>query len=49
MDILLCLKNQKEILEMHDNLIICEAIINNARIITKDKEIIDSKLVDVVW
>jgi len=30
MDILLCLKNQKEILEMHDSLIVCEAIINSA-------------------
>ena len=49
MDILVCLKNQKEILEMHDSLIICEAIIDNAKIITKDKEIIDSELVDVVW
>lgn len=49
MDILLCLKNQKEILEMHDNLIICEAIINSARIITNDKEITNSELVDVVW
>ncbi|MDN3515523.1 MAG: PIN domain-containing protein [Candidatus Brocadia sp.] len=49
MDILLCLKNQKEILEMHDNLIICEAIINNAKIITNDKEITNSELVDVIW
>lgn len=34
---------------MHDSLIICEAVINNAKTITKDKEIIDSELVDVVW
>lgn len=48
-DILLCLKNQENILEMHDSLIICEAIINSATIITKDWEITDSKLVEVVW
>ena len=49
MDILLCLKKQKEILEMHDSLIICEASINNAKIITNDKEITNSELVDVIW
>lgn len=48
-DILICLKNQENILEMHDSLIICEAIINSATIITKDREITDSKLVEVVW
>ena len=49
MDILLCLKNQKELLEMHDSLIICEAIIHSARIITNDKNITNSELVDVIW
>ena len=49
MDILLCLKNQKEILEMHDSLIVCEAIINRASIITNDKVITNSELVDVIW
>lgn len=33
---------------MH-SLIVCEALVHSAKIITKDKEIIDSKLVDVVW
>ncbi|MCF6156682.1 MAG: PIN domain-containing protein [Candidatus Brocadia sp.] len=49
MDVLQCLKNQKEILEMHDSLIICEAIINRAKIITNDKEITNARLADVVW
>ncbi|MCR4313161.1 MAG: PIN domain-containing protein [Candidatus Roizmanbacteria bacterium] len=49
MDTLLCFKEQKVILEMHDSLIICEAIIQSARIITNDKEITNSELVDVIW
>ncbi len=49
MDVLLCLKNQKTILEMHDSLIVCEASINNAKIITNDKEITNSGLVTVIW
>ncbi len=49
MDVLLCFKKQKVILEMHDSLIMCEAIIQSARIITNDKEITNSELVDVIW
>lgn len=48
-NILLSMKNQKNILEMHDSLIVCEALVHSAKNITKDKEIINSKLVDVVW
>jgi len=46
---LLCFKKQTEIPEMHDRLIVCEALLNKARVITKDREIKDSGIVEVVW
>jgi PIN domain nuclease of toxin-antitoxin system len=46
---LICLKKQTEIPEMHDRLIVCEALLNKAKIITKDKAIKDSRVVEVVW
>jgi PIN domain nuclease of toxin-antitoxin system len=49
LDHLLCFKEKTKITEMHDRLIVCEALLNNARIITKDREIKDSGVVEVVW
>lgn len=46
---LLCFKEQTRIPEMHDRLIVCEALINKAKIITKDRMIKDSGIVKVVW
>lgn len=49
LDQLLCLKEQTKIIEMHDRLIVCEALIKRAIIITKDRKIKDSGLVKVLW
>jgi PIN domain nuclease of toxin-antitoxin system len=49
LDQLLYFKEQTKIPEMHDRLIVCEALLNRARIITKDREIKDSGVVEVVW
>ena len=49
LDELICLKEQTEIPEMHDRFIVCEALLNKAKIITKDKVIKDSGVVEVVW
>ncbi|PIQ93624.1 MAG: hypothetical protein COV68_08920 [Nitrospirae bacterium CG11_big_fil_rev_8_21_14_0_20_41_14] len=46
---LLCLKEQTEIPEIHDRFIVCEAILKKAKIITKDKKIKDSRIVEIVW
>ena len=46
---LLCLKDQTEIHEMHDQLIVCEALLSGAKIIIKDKKIRDSGFVKVLW
>lgn len=46
---LLCLKEQTRIPEMHDRFIVCEALLRRAKIITKDKKIKDSKIVEVIW
>jgi PIN domain nuclease of toxin-antitoxin system len=48
-DQLLCLKNEKSIQEMHDRLIVCEALINGAIIITKDEKIKAAGIVEVLW
>ena len=48
-DQLLCLKDEKSIQEMHDRLIVCEALVNGATLITKDKEIKEAGVVDVCW
>jgi PIN domain nuclease of toxin-antitoxin system len=34
---------------MHDRFIVCEALLNKAKIITKDKVVKDSGVVEVVW
>lgn len=44
-----CLKEQKAITTMHDRLIVCEALLNNASLITQDEEIRSSGIVPVVW
>ncbi len=44
LDVLICLKEQTEISEMHDRLIVCEALLKKGKIITKDKQIKDSGL-----
>jgi len=49
MNQLLCFKKEKKIAEMHDRLIVCEALLNRAKVITKDSEIKDSVLVEVLW
>lgn len=49
LDELICLKEQTEIREMHDRFIVCEALLHKAKIITKDKEIRDSGVAEVVW
>lgn len=49
LDELVCLKEQTEIPEMHDRFIVCQALLNKAKIITKDKEISDSGVAEVVW
>ena len=49
LDELNCLKEQTDIPEMHDRLIVCEALLHKAKIITKDKEIKDSGIAGVVW
>lgn len=46
---LLYFKEQTRIDEMHDRLIVCEALLNRAGIITKDKKIRDSGLVETLW
>lgn len=48
-DQLLCLKDQKTIQEMHDRLIVCEALLNGAKIITKDEKIKEVGVVEVLW
>ena len=49
LDELICLKEQTEISEMHDRFIVCEAILHKAKIITKDKQISNSGVAEVVW
>ena len=44
-----CLKEQIKIPEMHDRFIVCETLSHNARLITKDKEIKESGIVEVIW
>jgi len=42
-------QNLRKISEMHDRVIVATAKLLNAKLITKDKEIRESKLVEVVW
>lgn len=34
---------------MHDRIIVATAEIHNATVITKDKKIVESKIVDTIW
>ncbi|RLA83361.1 MAG: hypothetical protein DRG31_06275 [Deltaproteobacteria bacterium] len=38
-----------ELKELHDRVIVATAKLLNAKLITKDKEIIDSGIVEVIW
>jgi len=49
LDQLICLKEQTEIPEMHDRFIACKALLHKAKIITKDKEIKNSGVAEVIW
>ena len=49
LDELICLKEQTEIPEMHDRLIVCEALLKKGKIITNDKQIKDSGFAEIVW
>ena len=49
LDELICLKEQIEIPEMHDRLIVYEALLKKGEIITKDKQIKDSGVAEIVW
>ncbi len=46
---IISLQTITEIPEMHDRIMVALALQENARLVTKDREIIDSKLVEVVW
>lgn len=48
-DQLRCLKEQKAITTMHDRFIVCEALLRQAKLITKDEEIHRAAIVPVVW
>ncbi len=49
LDELVCLKERTEIPEMHYRLIVCAALLNKAKIITKDKQIEDSGVAEIIW
>jgi len=49
LDELICLKEQTAIPEMHDRFIVCESLLHKAKIITKDKQITNSGVVEVIW
>lgn len=44
-----CLAETTQLSEMHDRIVVCEAKLNQAPLITADSEITKSKLVSVVW
>ena len=44
-----CLRQNTQIPEMHDRLIVCEALLNGAKLITKDKKIKKAGVVEVIW
>ena len=48
-DQLACLKEQRTISTMHDRFIVCEALLRQAKLITKDEEIHRAGVVPVVW
>jgi predicted nucleic acid-binding protein len=49
LDLLMIVSKIVQPLEMHDKIILATAISYNAQLITKDREIEKSNLVEVVW
>jgi len=49
LDELICLKEQREIPKTHDRLIVCAALLNRAKVVSKDKQIRDSGVAEIVW
>lgn len=47
--VILALRSATAVSEMHDRMIVCEAILRNATLITRDVEITASGLVPTVW
>jgi len=45
----LLLKKHTTITEMHDRMIVCEALISDAKLITKDRNIRNAGVVEVIW
>ncbi len=48
-DVLMEADKIKPMLEMHDRLIVATAIIYDAEIITKDKQIIEAGVINTIW
>ncbi|MFQ5863689.1 MAG: type II toxin-antitoxin system VapC family toxin [bacterium] len=48
-DILFKLGQMHPITELHDQIIVATALITESKLITKDKDIENSKVVDVIW
>ncbi len=44
-----CLRDQTAVFEMHDRLIVCEALAQGAKVISKDKNIEAAGVVEAVW
>lgn len=44
-----CLRDQTAVSEMHDRLIVCEALAQGAKVISKDKNIEVADVVEAVW
>jgi len=40
---------QQKFFKMYDRFIVCEALFHNAKLITKDKEIKESGIEEVIW
>ena len=49
LEIILKLEELGKIKELHDRIIVATALLTNSKILTKDKNIIDSKYVGFVW
>ena len=49
LQILLTASKIKEHFEMHDKIIIATALFNEARLISKDSENVNSRIIEVIW
>ena len=49
MNVIIKLQNLEKLSELHDKIIVATTLILNAKLITKDKNIRDSKYVDTIW